>query len=82
MGKGNVFGDVDVVQKRNYVYSLKVNRRGSVLFKLKRQIFLDYFGQEREKFKEIKNACFETDFRLMKQLTVAVFGTWYSNRFK
>ena len=44
LGRGNVFGDVDVVKKRNYLYTLKVNRAGSVLFKLKRQAFLEYFG--------------------------------------
>lgn len=34
LGKGNVFGDVDVVLNRSYLYSLKVNRTGSALFKL------------------------------------------------
>ena len=35
LGAGNVFGDVDVVLKRNYVYSLKVNKVGSSVYILK-----------------------------------------------
>lgn len=44
LGKGYVFGDVDVVQKRNYMYTLKVARAGSALFKLKKSVYLEFFG--------------------------------------
>lgn len=51
LGPGKVFGDVDVVMKRNYMYTLKVNVAGSIIYKLKAESFWRYFAQYKDSFR-------------------------------
>ena len=53
LGYGNVFGDVDVVLKRNYMFTLKVNTAGSTVYLLKSPSFWKYFAVYKESFKLI-----------------------------
>lgn len=76
LGKGNVFGDADIISNRKYMFTLRVKQDGSSLYLLKSDVFFKFFGQYRENFKAIKKSCFESDLRFLKQLSVVIFGLW------
>jgi CRP-like cAMP-binding protein len=44
LGKGSVFGDIDVVLKRNYLYTLRSGAQGCSAYFLKTSAFHEYFG--------------------------------------
>lgn len=66
LGPGNVFGDVDVVMKRNYMYTLKSNSAGSSVYMLKATAFWKFFAVYKDSFRLIKTECLDCDLRLMK----------------
>jgi len=79
VGQGQVFGDIDVVKKQNYMYSLRVAKANSSLFLIKASSFLQVIGQYGDTFEKLSKACEENDIRLLKQLTTVVFNKWYGN---
>ena len=42
LGRGQLFGDIDVIKKRPYSFSLKVNSVGSTAYKIKTSDFFEY----------------------------------------
>ena len=76
LGVGNVFGDVDVVLNRPYMFTLQSNETGSQVYWLKKDAYKKYFLQYKESLKLIVQKCLETDRRLMKQLAIVTYGYW------
>ncbi len=71
-----MFGDLDVIKKRKYSYSLKANRVNSSLYILKASIFIDYFMRSKETFRRIIKITEETDLKLLKTLSANVFSKY------
>jgi len=76
LGKGSVFGDIDVVLKRNYQYTLRSDAQGCSAYFLKTSAFHEYFGFYKNSFQQMTRACLEQDLRLMKQLATVTYGMW------
>lgn len=51
LGEGNVFGDIDVVLNRNYMFTLKSNSVDSEVYLLKKESFRKYFIVYKDSFK-------------------------------
>lgn len=59
LGAGNVFGDVDVVLKRNYFYTLKSGAAGSSVYLLKSTAFHKFFAVYKDSYRQMIQACLD-----------------------
>ena len=71
-----MFGDTDVVMRRRHLFTLKCNRAGSTIYKLKASHFLKYMGSYKESYKQVVRSVLDQDMVNMKQLGIVAYKNW------
>ena len=73
LGQGQIFGEIDVVHKRKYSYTLRCSKNDSKLYLVSAKAFHDILQNQIVRVRRNAN---EADCKLLKQLTAVVFAKW------